>query len=625
MKTHYLIIGIFTLLGLAVQAQGPMSSSVDNPKGPKKIRYTIEKSALSSDKHVDFGAYINKGKLYFLSDRKMWPVSWADENQQPFLDLFVVDLKNGLNAEFAGTKINGKLNEGPICFSSDGSRVYYTRDYEAKNGEKAIDGTVHLALYTAKIKGDKWEDEMQLSINNLNYSVGHPVLSNNGKYLYFSSNKPGGKGGTDIYRAKVQSNGDVGEAETLVGEINSPGNELFPSIGSKDELYFSSTGHEGLGGLDIFMAIYKGDTYTRITNVGYPVNTDKDDFAYIPGDLNKGYFSSNRDSTDDIYSFNQVVPFRFVPIISGVITLEDAPEQGGITVELMDLNGNVLNTQVTDAKGNYTFDLEEESQYNVRYTLEGYDPQDDKISTLGDGFGLTSDIVMKRDNGVEISLKLIALKTGLAVEGATVTMIDNQTNKLFMSQLSGPGGSVSQPMLKLEELDSIDLTIKIAKEGYLTKEVNFQYTLKTMQDISLDEFFGNSLKMNRVGIKTGVDASLLIDILPFYFDSTNFTINRDIARELDKVVAFMKENSKMHIRLRAHTDSRGKSTDNQKVSTKRAKASVDYIISKGISSSRISGRGFGEKEIINQCRDGMECSEEDHRANCRMEYIITKN
>lgn len=625
MKIHYLIIVICSLLSLTAFAQGPKNTTLENPNGSQKIRYTIEKSPLSSDSNVDFGAYVNDGKLYFLSDRKTWPISWTDENQQPFLDLFVVDLATGLNPQFAGTKINGKFNEGPICFSKDGSRVYYTRDYEAKNGEKSTDGSINLAIYTAKIKEDKWEDETLLSINNLNYSVGHPVLSNNGKYLYFSSNKPGGKGGTDIYRAKVLSDGNVGEIEEIVGEVNTPADELFPSIGSKDELYFSSTGHEGMGGLDIFMAIYKGDTYTRVTNVGYPVNSNKDDFAYVSGNTNKGYFSSDRDSTDDIYNFVLVIPFRFVPIISGVITLEDIANQGGITVELMDMNENVLKSEVTDAKGNYTFDLEEESQYNVRYSYEGYDPQDIKISTLGDGFGLTNDIVMKKDNGVDIRLKLIALKTGLAVEGATVTMIDNQTNKLFMSQLSGPAGSVSQPMLNLEELDSIDLTVKIAKEGYLTKEVRFQYTLETMTDISLDEIFGNALKMNRVGIKTGIDASLLIDINPITFDSTGFNITPDIARELDKVVAFMNENSTMQIKLRTHTDSRGKSADNLVISEKRAKASVTYIISQGISSSRISGRGFGEKEIINHCRDGMECSEDEHGENSRIEFIITKN
>ncbi len=625
MKIHYPIIGIWTLLGLIVQAQGPMSSSVDSPKGPQKIRYTIEKSTLSSDDYVDFGAYTSNGKLYFLSDRKTWPVSWTDDDQQPFLDLFVVDLKTGLKAEFAGTKINGKLNEGPICFSKDGSRVYYTRDYVPKNREKTADGAVNLAIYTAKVKANKWEDEKQLSINNIDYSVGHPVLSNNGKYLYFSSNKPGGEGGTDIYRAKVLSDGNVGEIESINGDVNTKGNELFPSIGSKDELYFSSNGHEGLGGLDIFMAIYKGDIYNRITNVGYPVNSDKDDFAYIPGEMNKGYFSSNRDSTDDIYSFDQVVPFRFVPIISGVISLEDAATKGGINVELLDMNEKVINTQVSDEKGNYSFDLAEESQYTVRYTYEGYDPQNIKISTLGDGFGLSNDIIMKKDNGVVISLNLSALKTGLAVEGATVTMIDNLNNRLFLSQLSDPAGSVSEPMLKLEENDSIDLTIKIAKEGYLTKEVRFQYTLKTMNDISLDDFFGNALKMNRVGIETGIDANYLIDINPIYFDSARFAISEEIGRELDKVVAFMNENSSMQIRVRNHTDSRGTTTDNQIVSTKRADAAVSYIKSKGIAGNRISGRGFGEKEIINHCRDGMDCSEREHRENNRMEFIITKN
>lgn len=597
-----------------------------NGAGPNQQHYTIERSDLSSEDHTDFGAYVNNGKLYFLSDRKSWPVEWTDENEKPFLDLFEVDLKSGLKTVFAGPRKNGRFNEGPICFSKDGKRVYYTRDYDGKKGREGIDGAINLGIFTAVVKGDKWVDEKRLSINNFNYSVGHPTITNDGKYLIFSSDMPGGKGGSDIYRAPILDNGDVGKAEPIPGEVNTSGHELFPAVGSNDELYFSSNAHESIGGLDIFMSLLKKDFYIRVSSVGYPVNSEEDDFAYSPGEGNKGYFSTNRDGNDDIYSFVQVVPFRFVPLLAGSLTIEEMSSKAGIKVDVMDQAGNtVLQSQLTDDKGNYAFDLEEEKQYLVRYSMEGYDAVEVKVSTKGDGFGLKNDFEMKKDNGVEISLLLIANETGLAVEGATVRMIDNKTNKVFVRRLSDPTGRVMQPMLELKEGDSLDLTVKISKEGYLTKEVNFKYKVETMQDIALDEIYGNALKMNRAGLEEGIDLSSMTDVEPLRFAPGSSALDFDITRQLDKIVAFMKENKSIRIKLRSHTDSRGEAKDNLKLSKDRAKVAVDYIISEGISSSRISGAGMGEKEIINHCRDEIECSEKEHMENARTEYIITKS
>ena len=627
MKFQFLIIVICSLSGGNVLAQGSKNYAANTVSNrPNKIHYTIQKSALSSDASTDFGAYTSNEKLYFLSDRKSWPVEWTDENEQPFLDLFVVDLASGAKAQFAGAKKNGRFNEGPICFSKDEKRVYYTRDYDGKRGKVGKDGTIHLGIFTATVKGDNWIDEKELSINNLDYSVGHPVITNDGKYLIFSSNMPGGKGGSDIYRAPILEGGDVGKPEPLPGEVNTPGHELFPAIGRNDELYFSSTGHESIGGLDVFMALFKGDFYTRVSSVGHPINSEQDDFAYSPGKSSKGYFSTNRDGKDNIYSFDQVIPFRFVPLLSGVISLEDMEDvTGGVLVEVMDQNEKVLNSQTTDRKGMYSLDLEEEKQYVVRYTMEGYDAKVIKVSTMGDGFGLRNDFVLKKDNGIEIKLQLFAANTGLRVEGATVNIMDNITNKAFVQELSDPEGRVSKPMLELKEGDSLDLTVKISKEGYLTKEVRFQHTVKSMQDISLDQIYGDALKMNRVGFDLGIDVASMIDINPLRFKPAGFDLDNDNMAELDKVVAFMNENPSIHIKIRSHTDARGNESDNRELSNKRAKEAAIYLMSRGVKASRISSIGIGEKEIINHCKDGIECSEKEHLENERTEYIIIKN
>lgn len=628
MKVYCLLVAFCSIIASYAVSQGPMNRSAEDGKGnaPDQQHYTVERSPLSSDDHTDFGAYVNNGKLYFLSDRKSWPVEWKDENEQPFLDLFEVDLKSGAKTQFAGPRKNGRFNEGPICFSKDGKRVYYTRDFDGKKGTESSEGEINLGIFTATIKGDKWVDEKELSINNYNYSVGHPVLTNDGKYLIFCSNMPGGKGGSDIYRAAIKENGDVGAIEALPGEVNTPGHELFPAVGSNDELYFSSTGHESIGGLDIFMALLKKDFYIRITSVGYPVNSANDDFAYSPGESNKGYFSTNRDGSDDIYSFNQIIPFRFVPLLSGQLSIEGLESKAGVIVDVMDQTGmTVIQSQVTDDKGRYSFDLEEEQQYLVRYTMEGFDTEERKVSTKGDGFGLKNDFQMKKDNGIEISLELIANKTDLAVEGALVRIIDNKTNRLFVRRLSDHEGKIMQPMLELKEGDSLDLTIKISKEGYLTKEVRHEEVITSMNDISLDEIYGNALRMDRSGLEEGTDISSMTDIEPLRFENRGSKLDFDITRQLDKIVVFMKENRGVRIRIRSHTDSRGDDKDNLKLSKERAKVIVDYLIEEGISGGRVSGTGVGEKEIINHCRDGIECSDKEHLENERTEYIIVKS
>ena len=532
-------------------SQGPMKplrSYGGDGNIPNQQHYTVEKSSLSSNDHADFGAYVNNGKLYFLSDRKSWPVEWADENEQPFLDLFEVDLKSGAKTQFAGPRKNGRFNEGPICFTQDGERVYYTRDYNGKKGSVSSEGKINLGIFTATVKGGRWVDEKPLSINDYDHSVGHPVLTNDGKYLIFCSNKPGGKGGSDIYRAPILDNGDVGAAESLPGEVNTPGHELFPAVGSNDELYFSSTGHQSIGGLDIFMALLKKDNYIRIKSVGYPVNSTEDDFAYSPaqGESKKGYFSTNRDGSDDIYRFTQIIPFRFVPLLSGELSLEGLESKAGVQIDVMDETGmTVFQSQITDDKGRYSFDLEEEKQYLVRFSMDGYDDVEIKTSTKGDGFGLKNDFEMKIDNGIEISLQLIANKTDLAVEGALVRIIDNKTNTTFMRRLSDPEGKIMQPMLELKEGDSLDLTIKISKEGYLTKEVRHKEVISSMDDIFLDEIYGNALRMDRSGLEEGTDLASLTDVETLVFENNGSKLDFDITRQLDKIVVFMKENKRI--------------------------------------------------------------------------------
>ena len=140
------------------------------------------------------------------------------------------------------------------------------------------------------------------------YAVGHPALSPDGKRLYFSSDKPGGQGGADIYYVEIQGE-SFGAVRNLGPAVNTPEDEVFPFVDSEGSLYFASSGHLGFGGLDIFRSQAQNGCWTKPENLGLPVNSPQDDFAYVlDSSRSKGFFSSNRGNdpdNDDLYAFSQ--------------------------------------------------------------------------------------------------------------------------------------------------------------------------------------------------------------------------------------------------------------------------------------------------------------------------------
>jgi Tol biopolymer transport system component len=179
---------------------------------------------------------------------------------------------------------------------------------------------------TAKVQPNgNWISNKELSINSTEYSVGHPTLSQDGKWLYFVSDMPGGYGGSDIYMADILPNGELGTPVNLGSTINTEKHEMFPWVSSQGQLFFSSNGLTGLGGLDIFVAQLDEDGKVKaIKHAGPEINSPKDDFGLIfLSDGTNGYFSSNRDGgkgQDDIYSFKLISPFNFSIQLRAVVT-----------------------------------------------------------------------------------------------------------------------------------------------------------------------------------------------------------------------------------------------------------------------------------------------------------------
>ncbi|PKW30451.1 PD40 domain-containing protein, partial [Flavobacterium lindanitolerans] len=266
--------------------------------------FDISETGINSKDQGDFGAVLsNDNILYFVSTRNNSNRTdkWV---KQPYLDIFqsVRNADGTLSEPRAVGELNTAFHDGPVTVSADGNTMFFARDgLNDGNFDRDRKNNVKIGqqgLYRATKVDGKWTNIQALPFNSKSYSVTHPSLSPDGKTLYFTSNMPGGHGDSDIWKVSVDGS-NYGKPQNLGSNVNTAGKEGFPSIGENGILYFASSGKQGFGGLDVFRADLNRDG--EAVNVGKPVNSEKDDFSFSFNTAkNEGYFSSNRNGTDDI-------------------------------------------------------------------------------------------------------------------------------------------------------------------------------------------------------------------------------------------------------------------------------------------------------------------------------------
>ncbi|SDS30754.1 OmpA family protein [Christiangramia echinicola] len=365
---------------------------LNSGRGSDEIKEMIEKSEYhtnatykleSADFNTevsDFGVFVKDDQVYFVSARaqdtevKKKTYSW---NEEPFLDIYVLDKGSGSVTPIGG-EVNTKLHDGPVVISPDGNTMYFTRNnyLDNKEGKRDKDKTNHLKLYVATKSGNGWASVKELAFNSNEYSVGHPSLSPDGKTLYFASDMPNGMGGTDIYKASVDSLGNFGEPENLGEPVNTEFDETFPFMDTDGTLYFSSNGHAGLGLFDIFRMTEEDG----VENLGEPVNSNMDDFAYFQvADSREGYISTNRDGgSDNIYVFNKLNPL----VLKGQVT--DAVNGNPIsaaTIRIMN-DGEQIAFLETDEEGNYETEIARDKSFPIEAKEIKYETFEGELSTM---------------------------------------------------------------------------------------------------------------------------------------------------------------------------------------------------------------------------------------------------
>lgn len=277
--------------------------------------------------------------------------------------------------------VSGPFHDGPATFSEDGKTVYFTRsNYRRRQLATGEDEVSNLKIFKATLVDDKWKNLEEFPYNSDDYSVGHPTLTQDGKIIYFTSDMPGGLGGTDIYRSEL-IDGRWTEPENLGEKVNTRGNEMFPYIHTDGSLYFSSDSHNSMGGLDVFITYFTGEEWATPENLNYPLNTTKDDFAFSLSKDNKtGFVSSSRAEQDKMYAFKKNDP-TFMLYGFARKKGERVPV-AGVTVEITNAKTNEVTSMVSDENGKFKLKLSPETEYLLLCTKEGCFTRTDNVSTV---------------------------------------------------------------------------------------------------------------------------------------------------------------------------------------------------------------------------------------------------
>jgi len=473
--------------------------------------YTIENAGINS-KYSDYGSTIVDNKLIFTSARDTGGVgqrkhAWTGEH---FTNLYAAGVNGELipsNPVRYDANVNSKFHEATPVFTKDGNTMYFTRNnyLDGKKGKDANKVTL-LKIYKATLVNNRWTNVTELPFNSNNFSTAHPALSPDEQTLYFVSDRPGTIGQSDLYKVAINSNGTYGEPINLGVEINTEGRETFPFVTKDNQLYFASDGHPGLGGLDVFTTKINNDgSFGEVENDGAEVNSPKDDFGYYrDSEINKGFFSSNRDGglgSDDIYRFTSIDKCK--QILKGIVTDSVTGETlAGVQLILLNKQYKVIAETTSDALGYYAFDVNCRRIYHVRANKKDYTSKETKLRTP-------------------------------------------------------------------------------------------EVTGETKLDIQLES------TICRVAV--GDDLGKCFGIKMIYFDLDKSNIRKEAALDLAKILDVLIQNPTIKLDIRSHTDCRQTAKYNMALSDRRAKATIAWLVSKGIDSSRLTGRGYGESQLINDC------------------------
>ena len=329
----------------------------------------ISKWTIGNTAYSEYPSYAKNGELYFVSnrDKQKGIDPWTNTS---FLRLFKFqDTKNN------ATKVFSKLfkyHEGSAVLSPKGSELYVTMNIGFEKSEEEA----KLKIVRFNLENGNWKFHSILTFCNDKYNTAHPTLSEDGSVMYFTSDRPGGYGESDLYKVTISEDGTFSKPENLGKDINTIGRESFPKVIAPNELVFASDGHKGYGGYDLF-GVNLGYKAPLVVNLGKPVNSPSDDFQWVITTPLKGYFASNRveETGDDIYTYQLSKPLNLVPYNKVLGKIVNLP--ANLKDVILNINDSrfVLEDIQVSPEGNIDFNVRAFNENKVLgINVAGYEP-----------------------------------------------------------------------------------------------------------------------------------------------------------------------------------------------------------------------------------------------------------
>ncbi|PTN07481.1 WD40 repeat protein [Mangrovibacterium marinum] len=571
------------------------------------VQIDIKNASVNTAKS-DFASYLYGQELIYNSEVKVE----GDKKKESYLmyDVYSTQLlPEGQTAKKGEhrSRISTKIQEGPMTICEATGEMYLTQSYEEETDVKNIvfkKENIRLCITRFEKAGDDWKEVGPFPFASKDYSVAHPTVSSTGDTLIFISDMPGGAGGTDLYYTIRK--GEEWTDPVNLKKLNTAGNEMFPYWDADGTLYFASNGRDGQGGLDIYYTSLNGLDPADILTFNNAINSAADDFGFIPGPAERyAYFSSNRSGgqgADDIYV---VLPEEYKFNLLVISSFTDKPV-AGVKVEIKNEKGKVVAESVTDASGHTPLKAEMGKRYDLLATKAGYYDKTKEISLVADAGFVNKEEVLYIDPSHRLRGQVVNIFGDEPIAGATITIA--QDGKAVDSATTDAEGNF---------------------KADIQPEHNYLVTAEA------DNFFGTDVEFSTQGMEPGelfyyfqlypLDAGTRIGLTNIYFDYDKYNIRPDAVRVLDRMAETLAKYPDIDIKLEAHTDCRGTDEYNQKLSERRAKATLDYLVRKGIDKSRIEAIGFGETQLVNECADDVDCSEEKHQENRRTVFEIKKS
>lgn len=339
-------------------------------------------------KQADIGTAFFRDKFIMTSARKTGSLVAGKDpiTNEPYSKLYCTDIDQHGNLHapmFFIHNLKSEGNQGSATFSPDEKRIYHTKSDKINSKNYQLYKSDYDTICKCKLV-----NEDPVAFNSLEYSIENPSVTTDGKKMYFSSNMPGGYGGYDLYVAEIDENGMPVNPTNLGDVINTSGDEVYPYVSrNRSEIYFSSDGHTGFGGMDVFVSKIKKNGFSKPENMGKPLNSAQDEIAFILATKNKGYLSSNRPNPNggsyDIYSVD--IENLNLKLNGTVFETESKVALPNTKITLLDDEGTEIASKTVAANGAFSFDVNPQENYTIIAAKDGYAKFETPIITSSNG------------------------------------------------------------------------------------------------------------------------------------------------------------------------------------------------------------------------------------------------